>query len=45
MEHDELEFEGAPLDKLQVWQGVCRLILYSTIAAVIVLLVMAAALV
>ncbi len=42
---DELEFKKAPQANLQTWSGVGKLITFSTIAIVIVLLIMAATLV
>ena len=42
---DELEFKKAPQANLETWSGVGRLITYSTVAIVIVLLIMAATLV
>ena len=42
---DEMEFKKAPQSNLQTWSGVGKLIAWSTIAIVIVLLIMAATLV
>jgi len=42
---DDMEFKNAPQANLQTWSGVGKLIAYSTVAVVIVLLIMAATLV
>jgi len=42
--HDDLEFNKSPRENLDTWGGVKKLILYSSIFVVIVLVLMAATL-
>ena len=42
--HDDLEFNKSPRENLDTWGGVKKLILYSSIGVVIVLVLMAATL-